>query len=121
MPIIFTRSAPLRLRTVTCYGVIDDVTLLRAYRNASAQHSAQLDDVIDLTGVTSVLLSERALPDMTRLLACTGTCAARLALVAPHPHTEPVARLFQQLHTRAEVRRCTSVADALTWLRQPPG
>ena len=118
MPIVFAHSARLRLRTATYFGVIDDNTLLRAYRALANGYDPSLNDIIDLTGVTSVLIGDDALNEVAELFAHAPRpgSAARLAVVALTEPAGDVTRLLRGLHPGAEVYVCRSLVEAHPWL-----
>jgi hypothetical protein len=118
MPIVFAHSERLRLRTATYFGVIDDNTVLRAYRAVANGYDPSLDNVIDLAGVTSVLISEAVFDELATLFddARTAGNRSRLAVVTLADVTEDISRLLRALHPAEDIHVCRSLVEAHRWL-----
>ena len=116
MPIVFAHSARLRLRTATYFGVIDDHTLVRAYRDMAGDFDESLDNIVDLTGVTTLLITEAAVDELATLFAANGN-ERRLAIIAYSSVSEGITPLLRRLHSAADVHVCGSLAAAQQWLR----
>ena len=114
MPIVFAHSARLRLRTATYFGVIDDNTLLRAYRSVANGYDASLDNIVDLTGVTSVLIGEAVLAELAQLFDPQRATAPlpRLAVITLTDIGDDVAQLLRCLYHDAEWYACRSLDEA---------
>ena len=115
MPIVFAHSARLRLRTATYFGVIDDHTLRRAYRSLTSRYDESIDHIVDLTGVTTMLITEPAVAELAAFCVDTGN-SARLAIIAYDNVTDDVTTLLRRLHPAEHVNVCASLAAAREWL-----
>src|SRR5688572_11494626 len=102
MPIVFAHSARLRLRTATYFGVIDDHTLRRAYRTIAADYDPSLHNIVDLSGVTTLLITEAAIAELAALIAASGT-ARRLAIISYDNLGDDVTTQLPRLYPGADV------------------
>jgi hypothetical protein len=129
-PIQFSYDRGMGIRTATYRGVIDDASLLRAYRELIVQpdFDPSAHDLADLRGVQKINLTPEGMRELGLLLSGGGSKprpaqVSALAIVANTPVSFGLSRMYELLtesYLPKETCVFSELEEAVAWLRGRP-
>ncbi|MAE96703.1 MAG: hypothetical protein CL910_18810 [Deltaproteobacteria bacterium] len=118
----YTIDAGRSLLHAVAVGDLDD-DALAAYvisYHAHPDYSPSLDEIVDFTGVASVLVTGAGIRGLAHLVSHYGQASegSRVALIATTPVVYGLARMYQALRADApdDIRVVSDLVEAETWL-----
>ena len=115
-----------RTRFIVYEGIVDDVELLKAYKELVARpdFNKTYNDFVDLTHVDEFQVTSKGISDLAAFLKpYIGELATtKLAIVATKPYIYGMARMYQSVRDDAprKIKVFRDADEAFFWLGIPP-